>query len=90
MGAAELALLGRSDEAWRQIRHWPGSRDDVRPMFAAYAYAILGDRDATMRWLERAAAVRDPQLIWIRVDPRFRSVRDDARLIALMQRLGLQ
>jgi len=49
----------------------------------------LGDRSHTLDWLERAYEGRAPYLVYLRVDPRFDSLRDDPRFRALVRRIGL-
>jgi hypothetical protein len=87
-GPIELALLGDPAAARKSIAAWQGFTSQ-RPMFIAYCYGILGDAAQTSVWLEKALAVRDPQIIWLKIDPRFAKVRRDARTAALIARLGL-
>jgi TolB-like protein/Flp pilus assembly protein TadD len=87
-GPAEWALLGEEAKARRALLVWPGERPE-RPLFVAYAYGLLGDADGAARWLERALAERDPQLVWAKVDPRLAKVRADPRIQAVIRAVGL-
>jgi tetratricopeptide (TPR) repeat protein len=58
-------------------------------MAVAAAYADAGDRDAAMAWLEKAYAVRLPQLLHVPADPAFDGMRDDPRFGALMRKIGI-
>jgi serine/threonine-protein kinase len=87
-GAAEWALVGEEEKARRALLVWPGDRPE-RPLFVAYAYGLLGDADGAARWLERALAERDPQLMWAKVDPRLARVRADPRIQAVIRAVGL-
>jgi serine/threonine-protein kinase len=55
----------------------------------AFVELALGNRDAALEWLERAAEDRDPDLLWIAVDPRVDPLRNEPRLQAIVARLGL-
>jgi TolB-like protein/tetratricopeptide (TPR) repeat protein len=87
-GPIEYALLGDEAAARRAIAGWRGFTAQ-RPMFIAYCYGVLGDANQTSAWLEKAYAGRDPQIVWLKVDPRFAKVRSDARVAALIAKLGL-
>lgn len=87
-GATEWALLGEPAKAREAIARWPGFTTQ-RPLFIAYAYGLLGDRDEAARWLQRAYEERDPQLMWVRVDPRLAKVRQDPRIQAVIRGVGL-
>jgi TolB-like protein/Tfp pilus assembly protein PilF/tRNA A-37 threonylcarbamoyl transferase component Bud32 len=88
---AELALgqraraLARLSALERQIGE-PGSR--VGPHMLAHVTARV-DQDAAFRWLDQAFERRSPQVLWLRVDPRFDPLRTDPRFDAFMKRLGL-
>lgn len=45
----------------------------------ALIYAGLGDKDQALIWLRKAVEERSHWLIWIQVDPRFDTLRSDAR-----------
>jgi tetratricopeptide (TPR) repeat protein len=55
----------------------------------ASLYAMLGDRDRTLLWLDRAYNERDPSLVAVHVDNAFVSIRDDPRFQDLLRRIGL-
>ena len=59
------------------------------PLFISYAYGLLGDADNAALWLERAYEERDPQIVWAKVDPRLDDVRDDPRIQAVIDKVGL-
>jgi tetratricopeptide (TPR) repeat protein len=54
----------------------------------ARLYATLGDKDAALRWLERAVEQRDVWL-YLKVDPAFDSIRSDLRFQSLVRRTHL-
>lgn len=51
--------------------------------------AMCGDPEMAFRWLERAIDAREPQVIWLRLDPRLEPLRRDPRFKPLAARLGL-
>jgi serine/threonine-protein kinase len=55
----------------------------------ALVYASTGDRDRAFAFLEQAVASRSGNMLWIRVDPRFDPLRDDARFRPLVSRVGV-
>jgi tetratricopeptide (TPR) repeat protein len=59
------------------------------PFLLASYYGMLGDRDRTMEWLEKAYAERDFRLTILKVSFEFDSVRDDPRFIDLTKRVGI-
>jgi hypothetical protein len=55
----------------------------------ARLFARVGEVDAAFEWLERAYDQRIPQLMLVRADPDFDSLKSDQRLEALARRIGL-
>jgi hypothetical protein len=49
----------------------------------------LGDRDAALELIARAVADRDPDVLWLGVDPRADGLRGDARFAQILARLGI-
>jgi TolB-like protein/Tfp pilus assembly protein PilF len=91
--AVPLALLGEayatsgcSDEA-QQILHELTMRPYVTAYFVGRIYAALGQKDQAFTWLETAYRERGEWLPLLNVDPRFDSLRGDARFLDLIQRM---
>ena len=55
----------------------------------AETYAQLGIVDQAFTWLDRAVALRDPGIQWLRGDPLLRDLINDPRYMALLRRLNL-
>jgi TolB-like protein/Tfp pilus assembly protein PilF len=55
----------------------------------AIVNAGLGNRDQAIAWLERACEERDSHLPHLNVDPRLRSLHQESRFKALLERVGL-
>lgn len=51
--------------------------------------AMLGEKEQALDWLERAVEAREAQVIWLKVDPRLRSLQGEPRLEALLKRVNL-
>ena len=62
--------------------------EPVSPLNFAYAYALLGDKDRVLEWLEKAYEERDPWL-YVKAEPRLDNFRSDPRFMDLLRRLGL-
>lgn len=88
-GIAELALLGRMDEAKVKAQAFKRSPPKLRAVDAARSFALVGDRAAAFAYLEKAFQERDTQLIWLKIDPRFDNLRSDARFPLMLKRLSL-
>ncbi len=90
MGRA-YALAGQRDKAQKaldELREMSKQRY-VSPYLIAVVYAGLGDKDQAFAWLEKAYQDRSFFLIWLNVEPRFDSLRDDSRFADVVRRVGL-
>ena len=61
----------------------------VPPFSLAVLHAALGETGLALAALERAYAGRDPQLVFLKDDPRWAGLRQQPRFKALMQALRL-
>jgi TolB-like protein/tetratricopeptide (TPR) repeat protein len=61
----------------------------VPAVYSAGIYAGLGDRDQTMKWLEKAYQEQTDYLINLKVDPMADPLRSDPRFKDLLRRIGL-
>ncbi len=59
------------------------------PHSVAVVYLGLGERDETFAWLEKAYEDHDVRLQFLKVDPKWDSLRSDPRFTALLKRIGL-
>jgi tetratricopeptide (TPR) repeat protein len=92
---AELAALDAA-EGRRQVAlqalvalEEKASSGQLDPTMVAFVHARLGQLDEAFSWLERAYAERSVRLVWMKVDPRFRTLSADPRYSALVKRMGL-
>ena len=79
-GAAARALAQEMEAIWKQSY--------FSPMLLVFAYTGIGDRDRAFAWLRQAIDLRDPQVIWLGVDPQLAPLRSDPRFEALRRRIG--
>jgi len=56
----------------------------------ASVYVALGDKDRAFEYLEKAFNERAGWMIWIKVDPIWDPIRNDARFIAMLKKMGLE
>jgi serine/threonine-protein kinase len=89
--ARALALAGRKPQALatlRKLETMAGQRY-VSPFEFATVRFALGQTDEGFRWLAKACEDRAFDVLALRVDPRFESVKADPRLLALEHEIGL-
>ena len=60
-----------------------------RPVWTATLYAIAGDDEAALTWLERAAGERDPDILFGLRNPAFDGLRPDERFHRIATATGL-
>jgi TolB-like protein/tetratricopeptide (TPR) repeat protein len=56
---------------------------------AAEIYAVIGEKDLALEWLNKAYQERNPLLAYAKVMPSYDCLRSDPRFSALLRRLGL-
>ncbi len=83
MGQRDLAHLILQELQRRAQSEW------VSPLHSALIYAGLGEQDAAIRHLEEAFEKRNRQLVWVNIDPRYDSLRENPHFNKLITRLGL-
>jgi TolB-like protein/Flp pilus assembly protein TadD len=92
MSAYILGRAGRAGEALELLaglKHLAHKRY-VPPMAFALAYAGLKDDERVFEWLEKASAVRDSHLIYVIVDAKWDSYRQDPRFQRVLRTSGLE
>ena len=89
--ARTYALSGRREEAQHILRelHHLGERRYISPFDLASCYFALGSKEEAYNWLEKAFQDRCFELISLRVDPRWRSLRGEPRFARMVERLNL-
>ncbi|MGH7481933.1 MAG: TPR end-of-group domain-containing protein, partial [Longimicrobiales bacterium] len=86
-----LACAGRADEAKathdRLREH--ADRHYTSPYYLAVALLGLGREDEALAALERAAAARSPQLVYLKMEPLFAPLHVRPRFQAVLRTVGL-
>ena len=86
------AQLGRRDEALavvRQLEEDFANRNNGAATNIAFVYVVLGDKEKTFEWLEKAFGARETDLPRFRLGPTFDPIRDDPRYKDLLKRMNL-
>lgn len=78
----EAAEAVRVLEVLSRTRH-------VSEYWKSIAYLGLGRVDAALHSIEKACEERDPWLVWMKVEPRFDSVRSTSRFERVLGKVGL-
>jgi adenylate cyclase len=66
--------------------HPPGY---LSPYSLAAVFAIRGDADRSINYLRKSADLREPTILFLKVDRAFELVRKDPRVVALERQIGL-
>ena len=64
-------------------------RPYTSPMYIARVYLGLGDTEKVFEFLEKGYEYHDPQMLWLKCDPRFDPIRGDSRYASLIKRMNL-
>jgi tetratricopeptide (TPR) repeat protein len=90
--AWESACRGEREQAesYLQQAARPGNQGYASPYLTASAYALLDENEKALEYLEKSAADREPQILYLKYAPEFTEMRTDPRYIALERRVGLE
>jgi TolB-like protein/tetratricopeptide (TPR) repeat protein len=90
--ARTFALSGKRKLALKLLHELERLAKDryVSPFEFASIHLALGQMEVGFEWLERACQDRSFDLILIRVDPRFDTLREDPRFAAAVKRVGVE
>ena len=75
--------------AWLEQLDDKAKNEYVSPYEFADLYVRLGDKEKSLKWLERAYQDHSPYLVNLQIEPRFDFLRSDARFQDLVRRMGL-
>ena len=88
-GLVILAQSGRLAEARALLPLLIKDHSRTSPWTVAGAYAALGDKEAAFAWLRKAADGQQADLVSLKIEPDFDSLRNDPRFAELLRRVGL-
>ena len=85
-----LALTGKTAEAEEILKDLMelATKRYVSPFDLALLHIALDRRDEGFEWLDKAFNDCGIEVISVNVDPRWESVRSDARFVSMVGRLG--
>lgn len=85
------AVTGKRSEAQKVLTQLEeqSKQTYVDRYFVAQIYTALGDRDKAFQELDKAYEEHSSWLVWLKVEPKFDSLRSDPRFTNLVQRIGL-
>jgi DNA-binding winged helix-turn-helix (wHTH) protein/TolB-like protein/Flp pilus assembly protein TadD len=91
-GVYALAKSGKRDEASAALKELLrlSATKYVSPYNIALIYTALDMRDDALDWLEKAYEKRDPKMTFLKVEPKWNSLRNESRFVDLMKRMNLQ
>jgi serine/threonine-protein kinase len=86
------ALMGRRAEAQALLQELVqlSKTRYVSPAYIATIYIGLGEKDRAMEWLEKAYQARSATLAYLKVNPRYDSLRSHPRFTALLRKINLE
>ncbi|HWT03580.1 MAG TPA: protein kinase [Pyrinomonadaceae bacterium] len=89
--ASVLALNGEGEKARAELSKLEEEKKTryISAYHIATIYVALKDRDRAFEWLGRAFDERADWLVFINVDPRFKTLRSDPRFTDLLRRMKL-
>ena len=73
---------------WSIRQESDAAKPGYRPIGVAENYARLGDKEKAFDWLEKAFQQHASELIFLKVDPGWQSLRSDPRYADLIRRIG--
>ena len=90
-GALAGACRGDTGAARQSLKRMANAKGPsfASPYQMALGYASIHDDKAALTYLEKCVSIREPQALYIKVEPLFDVLRSEARFIALEKRLGL-
>jgi serine/threonine-protein kinase len=88
--ASVLALSGEAEKAQSELKELQeiAKQRYISSYQIATVYVTL-NRDSAFKWLEQAFTERADWMVFLNVDPRFKSLRSDARFTDLLRRMNL-
>ncbi len=87
------ALSGATAEARAALGRLPGEiaarQQRIGSAQLAYAHEALGERARAIELLEKALSEREPDILWLAVDPRADTLRAEPRFEQVLKKLGI-
>jgi hypothetical protein len=87
--AFALIAIGKQQETDATIAEYENKYATLDPNSVAAMYAVRGETDKAFDWLDRAYDARDADLIELKVQPHFKSLRTDRRYRAFLTKMNM-
>jgi TolB-like protein/DNA-binding winged helix-turn-helix (wHTH) protein/Tfp pilus assembly protein PilF len=88
MSYARLGNKAEANAALEKLKTM-GEKTYVSPACVALVYLALGDQDAEFAWFAKGYDEKAEFMLWLKDDPMFDGQRNDPRLSALIQKVGV-
>ena len=79
----------RKKEADEALKKFINEYQEVWPYNIAVIYGFRGDKDNSIKWLEKAINLKDTRLVYIKGDPLLKNIWNDPRYINLLKKMNL-
>jgi tetratricopeptide (TPR) repeat protein len=86
------AVAGRIDEAKKvldELKRMHQSMPYISPFHMAAIDLALGKKNTALKWLKKAATVRDPWIVWLKIDPRFDDLHGHPEFDGMLRDIGV-
>jgi tetratricopeptide (TPR) repeat protein len=81
--------LEKANEIIEELRSLESKGSQGSPsFFLAQTYAGIGEKELAFEWLEKSYEAHEVEMIWLKIEPQFNSIREDPRFTNLMKRVG--
>jgi TolB-like protein len=92
IGGSAMAYfaLGRKSDSDAALAQMIKDQAAQHPFLIAEVYAFRGETDEAFKWLDRALAIKDPQLVFQLHNPAFKKLEDDPRYKRFLPKTELQ
>jgi DNA-binding winged helix-turn-helix (wHTH) protein/TolB-like protein/Tfp pilus assembly protein PilF len=90
-GVYALVRSGKLNDARAALKQLLDASETkyVSPYNIALIYSALDERENAIKWLEKAYELRDPKMTFLKVEPKWNSLRGDPRFADLISRMNL-
>lgn len=78
-----------ASEKWLEMQLEARQKKPLPAFYIANSYIRLGKKDQALEWLEKACDERHYEVVFLKVAPKFDSLRSDPRFERLLRRMGL-
>jgi TolB-like protein len=79
----------KTEEIIEELKSFESKGSQGSPsFFLAQIYAGIGELGLAFKWLEKSYKAHDVEMIWLKIEPQFNSLRNDPRFTELLERVG--